>query len=44
MSGISYGQTGIDSDEVGEMFLGNHLSKLKPWIFTPLVSRSNEIK
>ena len=30
MSEINYDQSGIESDEVGELFLGHDSSKLKP--------------
>lgn len=43
MSELNYDQGGIDSTKVGELFLSNDPSKLKPWLFKPLVSPSDEI-
>lgn len=44
MSKINYDQSGSDSHEVGELFPSNDLSKLKPQLFKPLTSPSDEIK
>ena len=44
MSEINFDQSGIGSDQVGELFLGNDPSKLKPQLFKPLVSPSYEIE
>lgn len=41
---INFDQSGIGSDQVGELFLSNDSSRLKPQLFKPLVSPSDEIK
>ena len=43
-SEINYDQREIDSDEVGELFLGNDPSKLEPKLFNPVLSSSDKIE
>lgn len=41
---INFDQSGIGSDQVGELFLGNDSSRLRPQLFKPLVSPNDEIE